>query len=141
MSNLSPVQRINKEDMPGSPAWIDPLISTINLFIQSVNSALDGGLVIPVNIAAQINTMQFITDKKYNPVDQTTWTPISFKSTLTTQPRVLLLGQISVISSQTQYIANSVVISDWSANNGSITINFISGLKASTTYEITTLSF
>jgi hypothetical protein len=139
-SNLSPVQRINKEDMPGSPAWIDPLISSINLFIQSTNAALDGSLTIPGNIAAQISVVQFTTNKNYNGTDQTTWTPVTFKSSLSVQPRLLLLGQISVVSSQTQYIANNVCISDWTATGGIITINFISGLKASTTYQLTTLS-
>jgi hypothetical protein len=141
VTNTSPVQRINQEDLPGAPAWVGGLISPINLFIQSTNSALAGNLQLGTNVNAQINKVTFITNSNYINGNAATFTPITFKSTLSFQQRILLIGQINIIAAQTQYIANTVAISDWTDNNGVISINFIAGLSPNTEYSLTTLGF
>ncbi len=142
VTNTSPVQRINQEDLQGTTDQkFAALIGSINLFIQSTNSALAGSLQMGTNINGQINTTTFTTNSNYVGTDQSTFTPISYKSTLSGMARVLLLGQINIVSSQVQYVANNVMISDWSDVNGVVYINFITGLKPSTEYVITTLAF
>jgi hypothetical protein len=140
--STSPVQRINSEDLQGTiDDKLASLVGSINLFIQSTNSSLNGNLQIPTNITGQINSMVFTTNSNYSPTNYSTFTPIVYKSTLPYQTRILLMGQINIVSGQVQYIANTVVISDWSDINGSVSINFITGLLPNTSYKLTTLAF
>ena len=134
------VQRINTEDIPGAPAWVGNLISQINMFIQSVNSSLAGNLQIPGNVTGQISKLSFTTNSNYSTSSASTFTPISYRSTLPYQTRVLLLGQINIVSFQAQVITNTITISDWSDSNGVVSINFITGLLPNTKYNMTILA-
>ena len=140
-ANTSIVQRINPEDIQGAPSWLPQLLGPLNNFMQSVNSQLAGGLSIPGNVVGQINSYNFTTNSNYSPTDVNTFTPYSFKSTLPYQTRVLILGKINIVSSQVQFVENTVVISDWADSNGVVTIYMVTGLKPNTQYNITTLSF
>lgn len=143
-TNSSPVQRINKEDLQGTTDQkFESLIASINLFIQSVNAQLTA-LQFGVNVTGQFYSTQFTTNNNYTDAltpaeNAATFTPIVYKSSLPYQAKMLQLGQIVIASQQVQYIASPVVISDWSDINGTISINMITGLQPSTTYNMLVL--
>lgn len=59
---LSNVKRISKEDMAKKesvPAWIDPLLETLNTFIEQVTTALNGNLTFQDNMLSKEYSGEF----------------------------------------------------------------------------------
>lgn len=68
---LGIVKRISKEDLKAGdlPAWIDPFLASINQFISSVGTALQGRLTFTDNVQSNIFVKKFSsgTELEINP--------------------------------------------------------------------------
>lgn len=140
MASVPPVFRINREDIPNAPEWIDALISPLNLFMQSVWTSLNGSLNLSQNIISQVKTLTFNTGSGYISGNASTWTPFSYKSTLPGQTQFLMIGHLQIASTQAQTVVNPYNLA-WHDTNGTVTIDFVSGLAANTSYQMTLLAF
>lgn len=71
MAKLGIVKQITKADLGGSefPAWLDPFLAALNLFIGSVGRALQGRLTFEDNFLATVKDLKFTsgTELKVNP--------------------------------------------------------------------------
>jgi hypothetical protein len=60
---LNNVKRISKEDLAKKdkdmPAWIDPMLETLNAFIEQVTTALNGNLTFSDNMLGKEVTLEF----------------------------------------------------------------------------------
>lgn len=136
-SNLPPVKQILREQIKGAPDWISQLLFPLNRFMLSVYNDLDGGLTTE-NMVEQKQVITFTTPSSG-------FTPVTFSCTLPVVPSIVLLGQIRPTSGNTVF-TTAVALSSWSysstsGSNGAnqVSINYISGLSANTSYTATLL--
>lgn len=140
MSNVPPVFRINREDIPNAPAWVDNLLSPLNLFMQSVWTSISGNLTMVQNVTSVVKTLQFTTTAGYVDGTVSTWTPITFTSPLSTQLKSLVISQIAISATQPAVIAKTVTM-QWHDTNGIVTIDYLTGLAPNTNYNLTVFGF
>lgn len=139
MAKLPEIKRIAREDLQDAPSWIERLLWPLNTFMQNIYTALDQNLVIGANITGLYKVMTFRTGADYGDplVDNHGFTPVTFLHSLKIRPQAVLVAQIGIKgSSLTIYEAVTV---QWLENNGTISINYITGLAVSTQYTATFL--
>lgn len=59
---LTNIKRISKEDMSRKgdvPGWMDPLLDTLNQFIENITQALSGNLTFEDNFLSKVITQEF----------------------------------------------------------------------------------
>tara|TARA_R100000152_G_C6745369_1_gene169010 strand:- start:329 stop:757 length:429 start_codon:yes stop_codon:yes gene_type:complete len=137
MASLPPIRRISKEDLQEAPDWVEKLIYPINLFFDSVYRALNGRLTLSDNILGKQKETTFQVQSAYDGADTDKWDVIKFQSDLGSRVRGLYLMQITEQSDTGNFvpIGKSVFI-DWEDENGTIKINYITGLTASKKYQL-----
>lgn len=142
MAKLPPIKRILRENIKEAPAWIDRIIVPLNLFLESTYFALNKNITFRENINSEIREIEFTTKSDY-----TTASPkedgfdyLSFAHSLKSKPEGLTILQITEKSSSSYQIITSPVSLDWTEINGQIRINYITGLKDSTTYNLKVLA-
>lgn len=61
MAKLGAVKRISKEDLGSAdiPGFVDPLLDSLNVFISSVTSALQGRLTFSDNFLSTVKSLKF----------------------------------------------------------------------------------
>ena len=137
-------RRIMKEDLQGAPAWISGLLTPLNLFMEQVYSTFNGNIVLNQNVNSTVYTSQFTTPSNYSDGANANFSPFSFNFSGLYLPSCVLVGSISKVSSVPTPIIKPVHI-DWtlstSLNNSAnvITVNYLTGLTASTKYNVTLL--
>lgn len=142
MSSPPDFRRINRQDLPGSPAWVDNLLSPVNLFFEQTYALLNGSVDFQ-NITGQQITTTFSTPSNYLDGENLNFNTISFA--------VDFSGVTSVIISSIDINSNNTTISNkpvtlpvggWRETSaGKIIINYITGLQANTAYSVTFLCF
>lgn len=148
-NSLPPIRRILAEDFPQtvqvnnnecSTSWFQRPQYILNNFMYYIYNLLNGGLTFGNNIAAQIEVLSVTTGSTYN---TGVFTPIKFTKTLTAKAQGLIIVQITnETNANYTVITTAVGALDWQdLGNGSIQINFISGLANSSTYNVTFLVF
>mgnify|MGYP003136564022 FL=1 len=137
MASLPPIRRISKEDLHEAPEWVEKLIYPINLFFDSVYRALNGRLTLSDNILGKQKETTFQVQAAYDGTDTDKWDVIKFQSELGSRAKGVYLMQITEQSDTGNFvpIGKSVFI-DWEDENGTIKINYITGLTASKKYQL-----
>lgn len=130
-------KKIMKEDMKGAPEYMDPVVGTVNSFMESTYQALNKNITFQENIASFIKEINYTTNAAY---PGTPNEPVKFQNQLKTRPIGLLAIQVYDKATYTPVsIAGSVPwIED---NSGSIVIHNLPGLEASKTYVVRFLIF
>lgn len=138
MSKLPIIKRIQREDFPDAPAWIDKLTYPINSFFESVYNSLNKNLTFGDNIASEIKEFTFTTLASYVGT-AATWEAIEFQRSIKASPKGVVLLQIYKFGSATYSPIEGDVYMDWSETNGTVTIGLVRGLAASTKYTLRVL--
>ena len=133
MAKLPTLNRILKEDIKEAPNWIDKVIYPINLFCETIYSALNKNITFQDNIASQIKEVTFKTASTY--VSNSDFEVVNFLNSLKTRAMGCQILQITEVTGNYIPIKEPVSL-DWTEVNGSINIHFVSGLKDNTTYNL-----
>jgi len=137
-------RRILKEDLTAAPDWIDGMITPINLFFEQVYNAMNKKLSINDNVNGMVYSGQFSTPSTYSDGANINFNKFSFNYTGSFNPRSILIGNINLNSSYATTQIKPVFV-DWTLSTTAlsstpiITINYITGLIASSSYNITLL--
>ena len=69
---LPDVRRLNREDFQDAPSWIDPMLNTLNAFMDSVYNIFNRNVSLIDNLNMQIITLSVSTksDGSINPIEQ-----------------------------------------------------------------------
>lgn len=59
MAVIKGVNKILKSDLPDAPGWFDPIISTLNSFLDTVIGALRGRLTFKENFFSEYKELEF----------------------------------------------------------------------------------
>lgn len=123
---LSNVKRISKEDMSKKgevPGWIEPMLETLNTFIEQVTTAMNGNLSLKDNLLAK----EYIGEFTHN-------VPVEINPQLDGRSQLRVYGVIPMDTNGAE-----VVGTRWTKlNNGKITFTFQFGsaLKAKCVLQI-----
>ncbi len=127
---LPSLKRILKEDVKGAPGWINPLLDTVNTFMEAVYQALNRNITFSQNVACTVKELDYQTPSSYPAsVDS-----IEFMSGLKTKASGVMLMQVFDKADYTP--PDGPVYVPWVENNGSIVIGTITGLEASKLYMV-----
>lgn len=67
MAKLPVFKRIQREDFPDAPAWVDRLLYPLNKFFEGVYAALNQNLTFTENLATGLVSLEFETPATYKP--------------------------------------------------------------------------
>lgn len=134
-----PTRTLRMEDMKGdNKEWLPNLLQQINLSNGDITSIANGGLTVGDNISGMVVTLQFATLSNYATGG---WTSLSFVSTMSTRPAVMLIG--SIVQTKPSAPILTATSLQWtyvnSLNPAKLSIDYVAGLKPNTTYTITVL--
>lgn len=128
-------KKILREDLKGAPDWINPLIGTLNSFMETVYQALNHNITLQENVNSFVKEITYKTPSTY-PTGVDT---VTFISTLKTKPIGVQLLQ--VYDKATYTPPPGPVFIPWVEDNGNIVIYPITGLEADKTYLIRILVY
>ncbi len=129
MSKLPTQKKILKEDLKDSPNWINPLIDTLNNFMELVYGALNGNITYSENVYCFIKELTYKTPSTYPTMDN-----VEFMNTL--KNKVTGVQVLQAFEKSTYTPAAGPVYVPWVENNGDLVISSITGLAANKTYTI-----
>lgn len=138
MAKLPAFKRLQREDFPDAPAWIDRLIYPVNRFFDSVYNALNKRLDFIDNLQGEFRTISFETTGSYDG-SAANFDSLQFVHSLKVKPKGLLLCQIQKDGLAEYSPIEGDVYVDWVEVNGTVEIGLVRGLAASTSYTITVL--
>lgn len=138
MAKLPILKRIQREDFPEAPDWIEKLTYPINTFFDAVYNALNKNLTFGDNITSEIKEFTFTTLSTYVGT-AATFEAIEFVRSIKSAPKGVILLQIYKFGSATYSPIEGDVYLDWNETNGTVTIGLIRGLAASTKYTLRVL--
>ena len=143
MARLPILKRLQREDFPDAPEWMDKMMYVLNTFMEGSYNAMNRSLTIADNLQGELKEFTFTTKAAYNGT-AANWTALSWNRTIKAKPRACLLGQIAQLSvaGSTAPIPKYTPIEgdvciDWAEANGVVTIGLVRGLAASTKYWMT----
>ena len=137
MASLPTIKRVLRSDLGRDiPLWVDSLLSPINQFMEEIYSAMNRNLSIPENVSGQTITINFKTLSTYT--SDKDFTELNFRNSLNKKMTHLMVGNISQIGDPSKK-HDSIFLSWYDNNDGTITIRYISGLTDSSEYNITLL--
>ena len=133
MSSIPPVRRIQMQDVMLDDGTIDTerLLYSVNQFLESAYEIFDGGTDFVQNIASQIQVLEFVTAATYTA--SKTFAEQTFLINMKRAPHGVLVLQIYDKNDINTPITEAVSLS-WRVIKESISIDFVTGLKDSTTY-------
>lgn len=127
---LPDVRRLNREDFQDAPQWLDPMLNTLNSFMDSVYNIFNRNVSLTDNLNIQLTTISVETDGSGN------ISPVKIKTTV--RGRVNGIVVIRAVSDSGNSQAPFV---DYIQSENIITISKIAGLNLSTKYKIIMLVF
>ena len=127
-------RRVNREDIPAAPAWIDLILVAINQFFDTCRQALTRQLTFDENFDSQKKTVRIVagaavTNNKFR-----------FAITMTRKPTELIVTKVDRIANTYQPLA-SAPWADWHLESGDVVIDSFHGLTSGQTYDITVRIF
>lgn len=137
MAKLPVIKRVLREDIPNAPDWIGKLLYPVNLFFEQVFNALDKNLTLSENIQSQIKTVSFTTSSAYDGTEAN-FDTVSFSLDLPVKPQGLFIMQMLVDADNFTAIETAPFV-NWLEINGTVNIYLVTGLSASTSYNMTVL--
>jgi hypothetical protein len=126
MAKLPVIKRLLAEDLKAAGAWIVKLLYPLNQFMSSVYAALDHGITFQDNMLGDIKTLSI---KGSNPTTEFLWSYAS-------APVGCFVVAAFDTSSNPQTLTSAVTCA-WSYNAGVISIDNVTGLDTSRTYNVT----
>jgi hypothetical protein len=134
MAVLPATKKITRADLgKDAPDWVNNLLEPLNSFIEQIYTSFNRNITLPENVASQIITVEINTTSTYSSGD---FPSINFKRTLARKANLLIIGK--AVESESSNFTNGV-FPTWDDNNGTIAINYISGLANSKKYYFTFL--
>jgi hypothetical protein len=131
MASPPKVRQLSREAIPDAPDWFVRLLPSFNSFFTDVSNALTGRLTMGDNV--QLQTVDQVLDVGSS---VSTSFPLIFKNPLPTTPKAVKIVKIRPVTKGAT-ITGAVDCSWWEMDDkGYVSIKFISGLSASTKYEI-----
>ena len=123
---LPDVRRLNREDFEDAPSWIDPMLNTLNVFMDSVYNLFNKHVSLVDNLNAQFITLSVSTksDGTINPI----------KQKLAIRGRVNGLVVVRVISEDIANITTPFL--NWTQSGDVLEISNIANLNNSKEYKI-----
>jgi hypothetical protein len=126
MARIPPLRRLVVEDFKDQAKWIEPLLSSINSFFETTTTALNKGLTLGENLAAEIRTVE--VDGQF---------PIKLSWTLAAKPVSVVVGN-AYRSDGTTHTHVGPISVQWSFNQaGQLQIDGVFGLLPPTQYFLT----
>lgn len=122
---LPDTRRLNREDFQEAPSWIDPMLTVINAFMDSVYNIMNRNISLTQNLNIQIVTINVETDTNGD------IKPVKLKTTV--RGRVAGVSVIRVITTDTSSISPFV---SFSQNENILTISNIASLNSNQKYKI-----
>lgn len=122
---LPDTRRLNREDFQDAPAWIDPMLTVINAFMDSVYNIMNRNISLTQNLNIQIVTINVETDTNGD------IKPVKLKTTV--RGRVAGVSVIRVITTDTSSISPFV---SFTQNENILTISNIASLNSNQKYKI-----
>lgn len=132
---LPAIKRVSREELKGSPDWIEPLLYAINLFMGAVYALLNRGLTFQENIRCVIAERRFTT-----PADYDTGTFEEFRFSTGLKNKTIGVQVLQIVALDDTPIVNAPGII-WEEINGEIRVNRITGLENSTRYTARLMAF
>lgn len=123
-------KRVLREDVKGAPSWINPLIDTLNSFMETIYQAMNRNMTFSENIACTIKELTYSTPSTYPSGVELT----EFMSNLKTKATGVMLMQAYEKATYTP--PPGPIYIPWVEDNGTIQIGTITGLEASKTYIV-----
>ncbi len=123
MSRLPQLKRLVAEDFPDQKAWIRPLFSVINSFMESVVATLDRAVTVSENLEAEIKTVTFTSVP-------TASNPVTLSWGFTASPTALVVGNIVGAT-----LSNAVSI-QWTYGGEGLRITNLIGVTPTSTSPI-----
>lgn len=122
---LPDTRRLNREDFQDAPNWIDPMLTVINAFMDSVYNIMNRNISLTQNLNIQIVTINVETDTNGD------IKPVKLKTTV--RGRVAGVSVIRVITTDTSSISPFV---SFTQNENILTISNIASLNSNQKYKI-----
>lgn len=132
-SNLPTISRFRFEDFPGAEPWFQQFLNTLNLFVIPVGDILNGGITTQNLVAPKFFT-KTITAPSAGDVT------FNFTNPLRVTPTSVIIGNIYVNGQPSSHPTDATCVY-WHFSQGTIYIDNIPNLTASTTYVVTLLVF
>lgn len=123
---LPDIRRLNREDFQDAPSWIDPMLNTINVFMDSVYNLFNKHVSLVENLNTQFVTLKVTTksDGTINPI----------KQKLSIRGKITGLVVVRVISEDIANITTPFLT--WNQNGDVLEITKIANLNNSKDYKI-----
>lgn len=146
--NNIPYTTINMQDLgpldPNLQQCMNNLLPPLNLNFEYASSLFDHGISFYQNMLCQVSSVTFTTTSAY--VDgmpgNFTQNPVRFNQLFNGIPSNYITTNITTTSTKANpSIDYKSVQAKCSQNSGQITINYVTGLEAATTYTINLLVF
>lgn len=128
-NNLPTVRRFRIEDFPGAESWFAQFLNSLNLYTDPVYQILDGG----------VGSQNLISPKTFTKVitaPASGSTTFSFTNPLTVVPTAVWVGNVYVNGNPSSHPSSPVNVF-WHFSQGTIYIDDVTNLTASTTYSLT----
>lgn len=122
---LPDTRRLNREDFQDAPNWIDPMLTVINTFMDSVYNIMNRNISLTQNLNIQIVAINVETDTNSD------IKPVKLKTTV--RGRVAGVSVIRVITTDTSSISPFV---SFTQNENILTISNIASLNSNEKYKI-----
>ena len=127
-SNLPTIRRFKFEDYEGAPKWFEQFLQALNLFVDPIYQMVSGNISYSNMIAPQIYS-KTITAPASGSVT------FNFTNPLKIAPSAVVLGNVYVSGNFSSHPSSPAQIY-WHFSQGTIYIDNITNLTASTSYVV-----
>lgn len=127
-SNLPTIYNFKFEDYPGAPQWFAHFLSSLYLFVNPVYQILNGGVAYQNLQVPKLYTLTVTAPASGN-------TTFNFKNPLTISPTAVLLGNVYQSGNPSTHPSSPAQVY-WHFSQGTIYVDNITNLTASTTYVV-----
>lgn len=128
-SNLPTIRQFKIEDYPGAPQYFYQFINTLNLFAGPIYQILNGGVTYQNLVIPQTFTKTLTAPASGN-------TTFTFTNPLRITPSWVVIGNIYQGSIPSTHPSSPAVVY-WHFSQGTIYVDNITNLTASTQYTVT----
>jgi hypothetical protein len=132
-SNLPTIRTFKFEDFPGAEPWFAQFLNSLNLFTDQAYQILNGGVTYQ-NLTIPRTYTQVITTPASGPVT------FNFTNPLRIAPTAVLLGNLYQNPTPSTHPSSATCVY-WHSSQGSIYVDDIPNLTASTQYTVTLVVF
>lgn len=137
MANLPTTRRITQEELQGEPEQqIETMVRPINLFFESLYTALNKDLTVQENMDAQVTTVRFKVPEDYPSLDA--WVDINFQLEMKRTPSGAHVLHLEEVDNLTE-VHDQPVWADVKFIPGEASIKYITGVQPCRSYNITLL--